>query len=170
MSLDSYTTRFYYPDGIGENNSTGVVGVYRTIKTMRSGNEYPYYESTVHVKKGKVKTRAASVRKHGEATAFIKMCEWRRKKLREIYGDRFQEEKFHRSMIRYLQSINNSAVNYISIFRENIKTGYSYGNLKRIEFKTETRGKIKHYWLKLHGLKNSAGKTKTIHLGREYIE
>lgn len=105
MDKQSYSTRFYYPNGIGENKSTGVVGVYRTMKTMRSGNEYPYYETTVHVKKGKAVTRAASVEKWSEVGAFLKMAMFRMEKLQEIYGGRFNKEKFCEQITNHLSKI-----------------------------------------------------------------
>ena len=87
---DEYETRFLYQDP--RNNSTWVVGVYRTLKKMRSGNRYPYYETTVHVEKGRAVTRARSVQEHGETDAFLQVCRIRRDHMREIYGSRFDEK------------------------------------------------------------------------------
>ncbi|HLR26133.1 MAG TPA: hypothetical protein VK112_09725 [Fodinibius sp.] len=101
---ESYEKRFYYPDGMGEN-STGVVGVYRTLEKMKSGRRYPYYTTTIHVQKGQALTRARSVRRHGERAAFLHVCEIRKGHMQEIYPDRFDEARFDRSVEQHLQRI-----------------------------------------------------------------
>lgn len=103
--LESYDTRFYYPEA--RNNSTGVVGVYRTMKKMRSGEKYPYYQTTIHVQKGRPTTRARSVAEHGEVSAFLQICDFRRQKLREIYGDRFDRARFDQSVKKHLLKLTN---------------------------------------------------------------
>lgn len=103
-AIESYDTRFYYPEA--RNNSTGVCGVYRTIREMRSGEKYPYYQTTVHVQKGTATTRARSIAKHGEIPAFLQICEFRREKLREIYGDRFDRARFDQSVIEHVQKLS----------------------------------------------------------------
>ncbi|MFH5833759.1 hypothetical protein [Halalkalibaculum sp. DA384] len=104
---EEYDTRFLYQEA--RNNSTGVVGVYRTIKKMKSGNRYPYYETTIHVEKGKAITRARSVQEHGELEAFLQICRIRKEHMQQIYGDRFDQEKFNQQVERYKTMLKQNA-------------------------------------------------------------
>lgn len=104
----AYASRFYYPEA--RNHSTGVVGVYRTFKRTRKGREVGYYQATVQVEKGRPVTRAFNISQLGEAEAFLEACEFRRDMLAEVYGGRFDQDRFDRSVEEYLESIN-AAVN-----------------------------------------------------------
>lgn len=104
---DEYDTRFLYQDPW--NQSTGVVGVYRTMEKMKSGKQYPYYQTTIHVEKGKPINRARSISKHGEIEAFLQICTIRKEYMQQIYGDRFDVDKFDRQVQQYLKMLDNQA-------------------------------------------------------------
>lgn len=104
----SYDTRFLYEDA--RNKSTGVVGVTRYMDVQKSGNAYPYYQTTIHLEKGKAITRSRSIQKHGEESAFLQICEIRREKMKQIYGDRFDDLKFMLSVARHLVKIHKQQV------------------------------------------------------------
>lgn len=100
----TYASRFYYPEA--RNRSTGVVGVYRTFKRTQKGRVVPYYQATAQVEKGRPVTRAFNIAHYGEAEVFLEACEFRRDMLQGVYGRRFDQERFDRSVQEYLEMIN----------------------------------------------------------------
>lgn len=99
----NYDKRFLYQTAY--NKSTGVVGVYRSFRLNRSGTRYPYYQTTIYVDKERPIGRARSILKHGEEEAFLQICAIRKRYMKEIYEDRFDEAKFDRSVKRHLETI-----------------------------------------------------------------
>lgn len=103
--VHNYKTRFYYEKGW--NNTTGVVGVYRTHKNDRKGNPVYYYSTTVCIEKGKPTTRSFNIAIHGEEEAFLMAVDFRRQGLKKVYGDRFNEQAFQESVDKYLEKLEN---------------------------------------------------------------
>lgn len=72
-------------------NSTGVIGIQRTVKVARMKNgERSYsnvYEVTWSVTPGVLGRTSVSIDKHGDQEAFRRACAIRRAKEREMYGE-----------------------------------------------------------------------------------
>lgn len=71
-------------------NKTGVVGISRTKKTMRSGNTYEYFVVN-WVENRKPRSTSISIHKYGEDEAFKRAVRLRDEKMRMIHGKRYEE-------------------------------------------------------------------------------
>ena len=72
-------------------SNTGVVGVYKTKRTYKSGNTYYYYKIYWRPRPNKVKSREWSIQKYGEDEAFRLAVEFRDNVMREIHGKKYEE-------------------------------------------------------------------------------
>ncbi len=84
---DKPVRRFVTSD---KRNKSGVLGVSKTKKKLRSGNVVHYYQVTWSPKPGKLKNKQWSTLKYGEEEAFRLAVEFRDKVMREIYGERYK--------------------------------------------------------------------------------
>ncbi|HYX07369.1 MAG TPA: hypothetical protein VE912_11605 [Bacteroidales bacterium] len=73
-------------------NKTGVIGVNRTKKRNRSGTVSEYYQVTWSPKPGTTKNKQWSINKYGEDKAFQLACDFRHQVMRNIHGERYDEE------------------------------------------------------------------------------
>jgi len=74
-----------------KGSNTGVVGVYRTERTYKSGNTYEYFKIYWRPRPGKVKSKEWSIQKYGEKEAFHLACSYRDKVMKEIHGEKYEE-------------------------------------------------------------------------------
>ena len=76
--------------GLTTKNSTGVIGVQKTLKSMRQRNgelvKTPVYEVTWSPEPLRVRRTSFSIRKHGDEGAFQKAFALRKRIEREVYG------------------------------------------------------------------------------------
>ena len=77
-----------------KNNSTGVVGISRTFKRDRRGIKHEVYAVSWNPEPGIARGTSFSIKRYGEDTAFRLACELRWKKMKEIYGDRYDVESY----------------------------------------------------------------------------
>lgn len=87
------------------NQSTGVTGVTLTWKKMKSGNRWPYYQTTFFPEQNRAVSRAMSCEKYGWLEAFEQICDIRRQHMLDTFGDRFDEEKFNRDMQAHIEKM-----------------------------------------------------------------
>lgn len=74
-----------------KRNKSGVVGVSKTQKTLKSGKVNSYYQVTWSPQPGKIKNRQWSVRKYGEERAFELAKNFRDEVMLSVYGKRYEE-------------------------------------------------------------------------------
>ena len=70
-------------------NTTGEIGVSRTIKTSPNGTKHEMYAVTWRPTPGVQKCTSFSLKKYGEKKAFKMAVDFRRARMREIYGKDF---------------------------------------------------------------------------------
>ncbi len=85
---DEPVRRFVTSD---KRNKSGVLGVSKTKKKLKSGRTVHYYQVTWSPKPGKLKNKQWSTLKYGEDKAFRLAVEFRDRVMREIYGERYEE-------------------------------------------------------------------------------
>jgi hypothetical protein len=90
---DSYETRFYYPDGIGDS-TTGIPGIHLAYQKGKEGNIYPYISTTILIEKKKPINRKRSIEKWGFESALDQIALIRKKWMKKIYPARFDEKRF----------------------------------------------------------------------------
>lgn len=74
-----------------KRNKSGIVGVSKTQKTLKSGKINHYYQVTWSPSPGKIKNRQWSVRKYGEERAFELARNFRDEVMLSVYGERYEE-------------------------------------------------------------------------------
>lgn len=74
-----------------KRNKSGVVGVSKTQKTLKSGKVNHYYQVTWSPKPGKIKNRQWSVHKYGDEKAFELAKSFRDEVMLDIYGERYED-------------------------------------------------------------------------------
>lgn len=77
---------------IGSRNTTGELGVSRTVKKGPNGTTHEYYIAGWRAEDKKLKRASFSINKYGEEKAFKLAVEHRRKMMREIHGEDFYLE------------------------------------------------------------------------------
>lgn len=95
------------------NRSTDVIGVYRTMKKMRSGNRHPYYQTTYTID-GVISSRCFSVNKHGEKQAFKKIVTIYRNAMIKDHGKKFDVQSFDQSVERYFNFIEQVTTEFLN--------------------------------------------------------
>lgn len=104
----NYEKTPYYPTPT--NKSTGVSGVYRTIKTEKDGSKNAYYGATVKFSRDDARTISRSINKHGEVGAFVQCVNFRIRGLTEVYGDRFSYSTFIKDVEKYIRKIQKEPI------------------------------------------------------------
>jgi hypothetical protein len=89
----TYKTRFYYPDGIGDS-STGIPGIHISYQKGKEGDIYPYISTTILAEKKKPINRKRSIEKWGFESALDQIVIIRKKWMKKIYPNRFDEKRF----------------------------------------------------------------------------
>ncbi len=74
-----------------KRNKSGVVGVSKTKKTLKSGKVNEYYQVTWSPEPGKIKNRQWSIEKYGEERAFELAKTFRDEVMTKVYGERYKE-------------------------------------------------------------------------------
>ena len=77
---------------IDSRNTTGELGVSRTVKKSPNGNTHEYYIAGWRAEDKKLKRASFSINKYGEEKAFKMAVDHRRKMMREIHGKDFYLE------------------------------------------------------------------------------
>ncbi|PAP77551.1 hypothetical protein [Rubrivirga marina] len=77
-----------------KSNTSGVVGVSRTYKRDRRGIRHEVYAVSWNPEPGVARGTSFSIKRYGEDTAFRLACQLRWKKMKEIYGDRYDVESY----------------------------------------------------------------------------
>lgn len=77
-----------------KSNTSGVVGVSRTYKRDRRGIRHEVYAVSWNPEPGVARGTSYSIKRYGEDTAFRLACQLRWKKMKEIYGDRYDVENY----------------------------------------------------------------------------
>lgn len=96
-----YETRFLYEE---PDNSTGIIGVfYKEDESERTGKVYPYFCTTVVAEKGRPQSYGRSINRWGKAEALIQVCCIRKRKMVEVYGDRFDSKRFDQSVMDHMK-------------------------------------------------------------------
>ena len=70
-------------------NTSGELGVTRTVKTRSNGTRYECYSVTWHPEPGVQKCTSFSIKKYGEKQALKLAIDYRRERMREIHGTNF---------------------------------------------------------------------------------
>ncbi len=109
---EKYEKRFLYEN---PDNSTGIIGVFYKEEIGRNGQVYPYFCTTIVAEKDKPKSYARSMKKWGKGEALLQICCIRRRHLVKTYGDRFDKERFDKSVLNYMKE------NYLSYRDEALK-------------------------------------------------
>ena len=77
-----------------KSNTSGVVGVSRTYKRDRRGVRHEVYAVSWNPEPGVARGTSFSIKRYGEDTAFRLACQLRWKKMKAIYGDRYDVESY----------------------------------------------------------------------------
>lgn len=77
-----------------KGNATGVVGVSRTYKRDRKGVRHEVYSVSWSPEPGVSRGTSFSIKRYGSDTAFRLACQLRWKKMKEIYGDRYDVDSY----------------------------------------------------------------------------
>jgi len=72
-----------------KRNKTGVVGVSKTSKVLKSGETAFYYQVTWSPKPGQIRNKQWSANKYGDKKAFEMAKKFRDKVMKEVYGERY---------------------------------------------------------------------------------
>lgn len=81
-------------------NTTGELGVSRTIKVGPNGTKHECYSASWRPEPGVQKCTSFSIKKYGEKKAFKLAVEHRRQKMREIHGPNFYRQLSQRARHR----------------------------------------------------------------------
>src|SRR5690606_27310256 len=91
-----------YSQVLPVNNTSGILGVRRGTRTLRSGTRHTEWQATVNLADGRIINSKFSVRRWGEVGALMKAVQFRRDHLRTLLdADRFREDPGVPQLIAY---------------------------------------------------------------------
>lgn len=93
---DHYEKRFYYPNGTGRG-TTGIAGIYLSTEEGAQGKSLSF-STTIVIEEGDVMSRSRSISKWGFASALDQVAQIRKKWMKKIYPDRFDEAEFDKKV------------------------------------------------------------------------
>ncbi len=72
-------------------NKSGMVGVSLVFQRSRTGKRYPYYQVSWNPEPGRMKVKSWSVNKYGWDRAWEMASRFRKEKMKEIYGEDYEQ-------------------------------------------------------------------------------
>lgn len=93
---ENYDKRFYYPEGTGKG-TTGIPGIYLSTEEGAQGKSLSF-STTIVIEEGDVMSRRRSISKWGFNSALDQIAQIRKKWMKKIYPDRFDETEFDKKI------------------------------------------------------------------------